>query len=126
MVLSSSGTLGVCVEQLAWRTIRLEPAAGLSHLAETDVLGRASHAAGVTPQHLRRCFQNELAETPSRWLWRLRVERALGMLLYSGMSLTEISERCGFASVYHFSRVFKRHHGSPPGKYRQDHWMPRG
>jgi len=95
-----------------------------ANLAERGVLSLASRAAGVSPQHLRRCFRRELHDTPSGWLWRLRVERAMGMLLYSGMTLAEIADRCGFASVYHFSRVFRRHHGLPPGQYRRKHWMP--
>ena len=96
-----------------------------THLADADCLAAASVAARVSPQHLRRCFRTDLGSTPSHWLWRLRIERALGMLLYSGMTLTEIAQRCGFASVYHFSRVFKQHHGQPPGRYRRSHWLPR-
>ena len=39
------------------------------------------------------------------------------------MTISEISQRCGSKTVYHFSRVFSQHHGKPPRAFRQAAWL---
>ncbi|MEN9358492.1 MAG: hypothetical protein RL095_27 [Verrucomicrobiota bacterium] len=96
------------------------------HLEESDCLARAAAAAGVTVQHLSRCFRRDLQQTPARHLWQLRVERATGFLLHSGMTLAEISARTGFRTPQHFSRLFLAHHGVSPSAFRRQAWLGQG
>ena len=40
-------------------------------------------------------------------------------LLRDGMDIKSAAEACGFADRYHFSKEFKKHHNSPPGKWQK-------
>jgi AraC-like DNA-binding protein len=93
------------------------------HLEDSDCLAQAAAAAGVTVQHLSRCFRRDLQQTPARHLWQLRIERATGFLLHSGMTLAEISARTGFQTPQHFSRLFLAHHGVSPSAFRRQAWL---
>jgi AraC-like DNA-binding protein len=35
------------------------------------------------------------------------------------VTLTQIADRTGYASPYAFAAAFRRHHGRPPGQWRQ-------
>ncbi|MBQ9784566.1 MAG: helix-turn-helix transcriptional regulator [Clostridia bacterium] len=76
-----------------------------------------SRAAGCSPSHLRMLFKKEYGESPTRFLNRVRVERAKEMIVSGIFMLKEIAIACGFQNVYYFSRVFKSFTGVPPGKY---------
>jgi len=82
-------------------------------------LASVARAAGVTPQHLCRLFRSELHESPIGCGQLLRIERAAGVLERSDKSLAEIAEAFGYSSAFHFSRVFKKIYGVPPGRYRR-------
>ncbi len=47
-----------------------------------------------------------------------RISKAKNILLYSGYSVLEISQMCGYENVEHFIRQFKKNVGVTPNKYR--------
>jgi AraC-like DNA-binding protein len=49
--------------------------------------------------------------------WRMTLARDL--LLAQDTTLAEIASRVGYSSVYAFATAFRRHHGQPPGSWRQ-------
>ncbi|HEY7818875.1 MAG TPA: helix-turn-helix transcriptional regulator [Vicinamibacteria bacterium] len=51
---------------------------------------------------------------------RLRVERACREILKGEQTLADIALEAGFADQAHFTRVFKRFLGVPPGAFRDD------
>jgi len=51
-------------------------------------------------------------------LFSVRVEAAKKLLLTTNRSITEIGQSCGFCSSSYFSKIFKRHTGITPGKFR--------
>lgn len=92
------------------------------HLSDPECLASAAMAASVTPQHLARRFHAEVGLPPSEWLWRLRLERASDFLLHSGLSVSEIADRCGFKTLQHFSRRFSEQFGVSPARHRRSAW----
>lgn len=54
------------------------------------------------------------------YLAHVRVEKACGMLLEGGMSVTETAMQCGFSSSSYFSSVFKKIIGTTPLKFRSE------
>lgn len=56
-----------------------------------------------------------------RFLLSCRVNRARGLLEATDLSIAEIADRTGFATVQHFSRIFTGQAGVSPRAYRQQH-----
>ena len=59
-----------------------------------------------------------MGENLSKYLNRLRVEKASRLLLETDMSLSEIAACCCFEDQSWFSKKFKAYTGISPGKYR--------
>jgi len=81
-----------------------------------DELAKMSNMSRAT---FARVFQEVLGDAPMRYLvdWRMTVARDL--LRTQDMPLIEVAERVGYSSLYAFSTAFRRHHGQPPGRWRQ-------
>lgn len=92
------------------------------HLEETDCLKKALHESDVSRNALIYQFRAALNLTPARYLWRLRTERGVAMLGDTGLPVAEISQRCGFANAFHFSRLVRRLQGLPPRQLRERVW----
>lgn len=48
-----------------------------------------------------------------------RLAHAKSLLTSTDLSVTAVAEQTGFSSPYHFVRLFTRHLGSPPGRWRR-------
>jgi len=92
------------------------------HCAEEDCLKKAAQQAGVTPQHLIRLFRQQHQLTPGKYLWQTRVEQGAGLLTATGLTVSEIADRCGFKNPFHFSRLLKNMQGVSPRELRQRAW----
>lgn len=65
-----------------------------------------------------RRFARAMGQPPQSWLRERRLELSAARLA-QGTPVAEAAERGGFTDRYHFSRLFRRHHGLPPGRYRR-------
>lgn len=82
-------------------------------------LTEAAAQAGLSPAYFSSVFKEELGESFSEYVNRLRVELAIELLLGSDMSLAEVAGSCGFDDQSWFSKVFRLHTGMSPGRYRK-------
>ncbi len=85
-------------------------------------VGKLAEAACVTPQHLIRLFRQHLGTTPSRYLWQTRTRRGVDLLRETGLSVSEIADRVGFSSPFHFSRLVRQAFGASPRELRARSW----
>ena len=92
--------------------------------AEPLTLADVAQVANVTPQHLIRQFQKHLQITPVRYLWQVRLAHGLVLLRETGLSISEIAERVGFQSAFHFSRLVKQRYQHSPRQLRARSWQP--
>jgi YesN/AraC family two-component response regulator len=74
--------------------------------------------AGLSPPYFSTVFKEEMGENLSKYLNRLRVEKASRLLLETDMFLNEIAACCCFKDQSWFSKIFKAFTGISPGKYR--------
>lgn len=81
-----------------------------------------ARASGASEPHLIRLFRTHLGETPARYLWRTRTERGAQLLAETGLTISEIAERSGFQTPFHFSRLIKQQYGLAPKMLRKRFW----
>jgi len=79
----------------------------------------AARQLGVHPVYFARAFKRAYRCTPSQYLVRCRLQKAMSLLDGSRLPLCEIALRAGFFDQSHFSRAFKQHFGVPPKLYRR-------
>jgi AraC family L-rhamnose operon regulatory protein RhaS len=92
------------------------------YLAEESCLLEAHKAAGVSRNTLINQFQKRHHTSPSRYLWKLRTERGIAMIVETGLRVSEIAYQCGFKNPFHFSRQVKLLQGTSPRQFRQRVW----
>jgi AraC-like DNA-binding protein len=81
----------------------------------------AAEKLGITPETLCRLFQRFSNTSPYRYLLQLKMNRAVGLLLGTGLLVKEVGQRAGFDDPFHFSRIFKRLQGIAPENFRSLH-----
>lgn len=81
-------------------------------------LGTIAARIGVSRYHLARRFRERFGCSVGQYVHHLRVTRARHLLLHSDASLSEIAFATGFSDQSHFTRIFGRCVGTPPGWYR--------
>lgn len=91
-----------------------------AHLSDNLQLEDLAAASHCSVNHLINQFKATVGTTPMRYLWRLRLDRAESLLRHTPLSITLISEQCGFASPFHFSRLFKQTYDLSPRQYRDN------
>ncbi|HCC37585.1 MAG TPA: AraC family transcriptional regulator [Treponema sp.] len=74
--------------------------------------------SGLSAPYFSTIFKKEMGENLSKYLNRMRVEKASRMLLETDLALSEIAGACCFEDQSWFSKIFKSYTGTSPGKYR--------
>ena len=74
----------------------------------------------ISASSLQRAFVQHLGMSPMQYVIKLRMDKALRLLMENILSVKEISTLCGFADEKYFSRAFKKRYGYPPSRLR-DH-----
>jgi AraC-like DNA-binding protein len=91
----------------------------LGHPGGDVSIAEIACACRLSRGYFIRAFQETTGETPHRWVLIQRIERARGLLLESDLSLADVALICGFSDQSHFTRVFARITGTPPGHWRR-------
>ena len=79
---------------------------------------RIAAAANISPVYLSKEFARCLNTSPHRYVQKLRLERAIYLLVTQNTGITEIAALAGYNSVYNFSRTFKTMTGLSPKEFR--------
>ena len=70
-------------------------------------------------KHLARLFKKKIGLTVMEYILKTRIAMAKELLCEAKMSVTEISEACGFSSISFFSRTFKKEVEKTPLQYKK-------
>ncbi len=89
-----------------------------SHYAESITLESISKTASMNHSTLTHLFKTELGITPIEYLWQRRIIVAKKHLEFTNLPVNDISIRCGFKTVQHFSRKFKEATNLAPKAFR--------
>ena len=103
------------------RDTRIEQAINLlnSDISRRWTVELLARAVGLSRAVFARQFARVLGLSPMRYLTQRRMQVAAALLHSSDAALAEVARRVGYESEFAFNRAFKRHHGVPPGVYRQ-------
>lgn len=74
----------------------------------------------VSYEHFSRTFKKSLCQTPAQYIKKRRTHLAKALLQGSDLSISEISEECGYENLSHFHHQFKDVYGVSPLKYKKD------
>ena len=90
------------------------------HLGESDMnIGDMADAVATSRSSLNRRLKSILGVTPVDLLREARIKRACQLLETSGLNVSEVAYRCGFADPKYFSRCFKQTIGVSPTEYKR-------
>ena len=82
-------------------------------------LAEAARTAGLSVAHFSHLFHKKAGITFTRYVQSRRMEEAKRLLAQTDRSVTDICYACGFNSLTHFNRVFRRGTGGSPTGYRR-------
>lgn len=89
------------------------------HYSNGDLsLNDAAEFANVSPSYLSRVFKQNLHTTFTEYLNSYRIRQSI-VLLESNIPVKDIAAQCGFNSVQHYIRVFKKMKNQSPGQFRE-------
>ena len=82
-------------------------------------LRKVAHVSGMSLATVNRKFQHFYGMTPMRWLWEFRTFLAAELISKAPhLSLATVADKCGFATLAHFSRRFHGTFKQPPKNFR--------
>lgn len=90
-----------------------------ANLGRAVTIANIAEELGYSVSHLRAVFRDRLGVSLGKYMRESRLSEAAQLLQSSGLNVSEIGERCGFESLYAFSRAFRKAYGIPPRTYRQ-------
>ena len=90
-----------------------------ANLSRAVTIADIAGELGYSVSHLRAVFRDRLGVSLGRYMRESRLSEAAQLLQSSDLNVSDIGERCGFESLYAFSRAFRKAYGIPPRSYRQ-------
>jgi len=90
-----------------------------SNLSRAVTISDIAEELGYSVSHLRAVFRDRLGVSLGKYMRESRLSQAAQFLQQSEFNVSEIGEKCGFESLYAFSRAFRKAYGIPPRTYRQ-------
>ena len=102
-----------CEHDLGYRIIRYIS----EHAFEEVTLESASRGLGISASHLSHFFSEKMHTNFRRFINTIRIDRARNMMRDPNLTLTWISDACGFANMRTFRRAFLKETGRLPSEH---------
>lgn len=74
----------------------------------------------ITPNYLNKIISKHLGMSTKQYIQNRTINEAKRLLVYTSLSITEISEKLHFNTVSYFVRLFRKNTGSTPSRFRED------
>ena len=90
-----------------------------SHITEDIRIDQICAVCHMSKYYFCRMFKQKTGVTVMEYILKTRIVMAKELLGEATLTVTEISEACGFSSVSYFSRAFKNETGVSPLQYKK-------
>ncbi|MFB5664292.1 AraC family transcriptional regulator [Alteribacillus sp. HJP-4] len=90
-----------------------------NHLDKSFTLEHLAKKANVSSAHFSRSFKQLSGMNVSEYITVKRMHLACDLLSWEGETVQSVAERCGFRSMPHFYRTFKKFTSFSPNEYRK-------
>jgi len=94
-----------------WNSVEQKIRTEKKFRVQLNELCEMSHRSRAT---LIRICRKSTGESPMRRIRSIKMAEANGLLHFSTLNITQISEYLGYPRIHEFSREFKKHFGFPP------------
>lgn len=81
-------------------------------------LSNISAHVGLSNEHLSRIFHDQIGDTVTAYITKMRVEHGVMLLKDSDYPIKQIAHDCGFSSSNYFSLSIKKHYSLTPKEIR--------
>lgn len=90
------------------------------HATQTFAVDEVAASVRLSPSRAAKLFKEAFGETIVKYAIRVRLSIAIERMQYSGLTLEQIAESCGFGSYPYFYRCFMKRFGVSPREYREE------
>ncbi len=92
----------------------------VANLFNNLTIGELAFLTNRSESTFKRAFRKIYATTPAKYIKQKKLDKAADLLQNSSLSIKEISWKCGFKNMAHFSSSFHDHYGKSPRNYKID------
>ncbi len=89
-----------------------------NYIRSVDLEEIASLAA-MNKSAFCRFFKNKTGRSFKKYILDMRISHACKLLIIDDMTISQISTECGFDTISHFNKVFKKIAGRTPSQYKK-------
>lgn len=89
------------------------------HFRENLDLNEVSDLVAMNTSSFCRYFKEKTGKTFTEYMLAFRIGYACKLLVENKMDVIQVCMECGFNSIAHFNRIFKRNTGLTPTQYRK-------
>jgi len=82
-------------------------------------LRAAARTLNVNASYLSALFHRETGRTVTEYVNSVRMEAAARLLQTTHLQIQTVAQHCGMSDVNYFSKLFKKHHGLTPRRFRE-------
>lgn len=104
---SAQEAVNILIDFMEWR------------YSDAITLKMLSELVHLNPSYLVRVFRQQTNYTPIEYLQTLRLKAAVSYLTRSNLPLRSIVDKTGFNSIHYFCRLFRKHYGDSPIRWRE-------
>ena len=90
----------------------------LTHFRSSPSLSDVAALVGFTPSYFSELFREQTGITYKKWLNNAKFDYAKKLLLFTDMTVLEVSAESGFSDYPNFVRRFKERYGITPTAFR--------
>jgi len=94
------------------------------HLEEAVSIPEICSQIDISQRQLDRLYSQIVHKSPATSYRDVRLDRALGLVTQTGLSLTEIAIASGFSNQSHYSKAYRQRFGLTPRRDRLEGRIP--